>query len=334
MGSSAEDASPMSRFPLAAFLLCSVLLPGLGHASDTPACASTQEVTRIEKDLVVVGKDVSIHACDHVLGDVVVIVGDATVAGRVDGDVVVVFGDLQLDSHARVAGDAVVTGGTLQMSPTANVLGDTGHVPEASSSARSVAGRLTGAASGSSEMQGVTLDLDSERQLSNPLAEQPVWLRIATALLASLLLFIVGHFFLWIAPERARNLRRTIEASPGTSLIMGGVISLALILLSVLLFISIIGWIALPFVGLGAALLTALGMAGLLEALGDRLPLPVRLRSRSSDLIAGAVLLSSLSCLSAAGGTLGVIAGLVIGGMLCAAVGASVLSSLGGRAYS
>ena len=94
MDSSVEDASPMSRLPLAAFFLCSVLLPGLGHASDTPACASTQEVTRIEKDLVVVGKDVSIHACDHVLGDVVVIVGTATVAGRVDGDVVVVFGYL------------------------------------------------------------------------------------------------------------------------------------------------------------------------------------------------------------------------------------------------
>jgi hypothetical protein len=75
-------------------------------------------------------------------------------------------------------------------------------------------------------------------------------------------------------------------------------------------------------------------MGGLLEAIGDRLPLPVRLRSRSADLIGGCILLSLLSCVTVVGGPVGTLGALVLAAMFVAAIGAAVLSSLGGRAYS
>jgi hypothetical protein len=283
---------------------------------------------------VVFGRDLLIERCDHIRGDVVVLFGDAQVDGIVHGDIVVLFGDLKLGPTAQIEGDAVAVSGTLHRAPQTVVLGGSAQLPELQTSAGSLAGRLTGSRTSTTGFDEPSLAITGERSLSSPLSAQPLWLRLSTAVLSSLLLFLVGHFFLWIAPARARNLRRTLEAAPGTSLLMGGVVSLALGLLCSLLLISIIGWAALPFVGLAAATATAVGMGGLLEALGDRIPLPLGLRSRSSDLILGTLLVAALGCLWAFGGLIGGLAGVCLTVMSCAAMGAAVLSSLGKRAFS
>jgi len=252
----------------------------------------------------------------------------------VHGDVVVVFGDLRLGASAQIKGDVAVISGTIQQAPQTLVLGDRVQLPELLVGLSSLAGRLNAPATATPSTSESVIEVAGKRSLSNPLASQPLWLRLATAVLSSLVLFLVGHFFLWIAPQRARNLRRTLEASPGSSLLMGAVVTLGLGLICSVLLISIVGWAALPFIGLGTVSTTAIGMGGLLEALGDRIPLPHRLRSRSTDLLLGALILTSLSCLWAFGGIPGGIAAWSLAGMSCAALGAVVLSSLGKRAYS
>jgi hypothetical protein len=315
-------------------MIIAAMVPGSLLAAVPSPCSGEGGLVELPGDRVLFGQDLTVARCERIGGDVVMFFGDARIDGAIGGDIVVLFGDLNLSSTAQVDGDAVVTSGSMTVDPGARLHGDRGQLPELGKSAGALVSKLSTGPNAASEPIEASLDIQGSRSLSNPLASQPLWLRLATALLGSLLIFIVGHFFLWIAPLRARNLRRTLEASPGTSLLMGGIVCLALGLISALLIVSIVGWLALPFVGLGAAVLTALGMGGLLEALGDRLPLPLRLRSRSSDLIAGAVLVAGLSCLWAFGGTAGSLAGLALGAMGWAAIGASVLSSVGKRAYS
>lgn len=323
-----------------------MLLMGLWALCSTSALAATPSVSApcspgsapppTSTDRLVFDEDLRVSRCEHLHGDAVVLFGDAQVDGVVHGDVVVIFGDLNLGADAQVKGDIATFSGTIHRAPQTLILGDRIQLPELrGGSVPSLVGRLSGSdspppPSGSEP----SLKVSKTRSLSNPLASQPLWLRIATAVLSSLLLFLVGHFFLWIAPQRARNLRRTLEASPGTSLLMGAVVTLALGLLSSVLLISIVGWAALPFIGLGAASATAIGMGGVLEALGDRIPLPDRLRSRSADLILGALILTGLSCVWAFGGIPGGIAAGGLAAMSCAAIGAAVLSLLGNRAYA
>lgn len=58
---------------------------------------------------------------EDVRGNVVVVFGDAEVAGRVDGNVVVVFGDLQVTDSAEVTGRVLTIGGRLDQDPRADV---------------------------------------------------------------------------------------------------------------------------------------------------------------------------------------------------------------------
>jgi hypothetical protein len=60
-----------------------------------------------------IGSDIEITEDQVVVGDVVAVGGDVTVAGRVEGDVAAMGGDVHLTSTARVEGDVVCMGGRL-----------------------------------------------------------------------------------------------------------------------------------------------------------------------------------------------------------------------------
>ena len=146
-------------------------------------------------------------------------------------------------------------------------------------------------------------------------------------------LMVAGLLFMSVWPERSRNLRRTVEASPWGSLMMGALVSLGLGLVSVLLLITVVGALALPILGLVVFVGWLIGVTGLLEAFGDRLPMPERLRSRGWDFIAGTSLFGFLALLWALGGGFAVLAfmGLMVVGFI--GVGATVLSGLGRSPY-
>ncbi len=86
---------------------------GLRRASQPPRKV-------IRGNLVRVGDDVLVTADEDVRGNVVVIGGNAEIAGRVDGDVVVILGDLQIGGQAELEGNTVVVGGSLDQDPDAS----------------------------------------------------------------------------------------------------------------------------------------------------------------------------------------------------------------------
>ncbi len=87
---------------------------GLTHAPPKPRKV-------IAGNVVKVGSDVLVSADEDVRGDVVVVLGNAEIAGHVQGDVVVVLGDLQVGEHAEIEGHTVAVGGSLDQDPDAKI---------------------------------------------------------------------------------------------------------------------------------------------------------------------------------------------------------------------
>ena len=75
----------------------------------------------VQGNIIKIGDDLHVPAGDDVRGDVVVVFGNAEIAGRVDGSVVVVLGNLLLDETAEVTGEVVSIGGRLDQNPRAEV---------------------------------------------------------------------------------------------------------------------------------------------------------------------------------------------------------------------
>ncbi len=72
-------------------------------------------------NVVKIGDDALISEDEDVRGNVVVIMGNAEIAGRVQGDVVVILGDLQVGESAEIEGHTVTVGGSLDQDPDAKV---------------------------------------------------------------------------------------------------------------------------------------------------------------------------------------------------------------------
>jgi len=291
-------------------LFCLLLLVGVWAAPLHTASAG-------DADRVAIGHSVTIEASEDLDGDVVVIGGDATVLGRVRGDVVVVGGQLTLGPKAKVDGDAVHLLGALKQAEAAAVAGSTVGV--------------------SSDVDAAARILQSaEPRRSTGIGEHSTALMVGRVVgwaASYACLLVLGLLFLSTWPDRSRNLRRTVEASPGASLLVGGLVASGLFLLLVLLGLTIVGLLAWPLILLAASLIWLVGITAVCEALGDRLPLPAQFRGRAGSFVAGTVAFSTLGLLWMAGGPaafVSMIGALLVGAM---AVGAAILSGLGGQPY-
>ena len=78
----------------------------------------------IGSEIVSTGNDAVVESDERVTGNVVVLLGDATILGQVDGDVIVVGGSLTLADEAVVEGDAITVFGALRRDETAKVAGN------------------------------------------------------------------------------------------------------------------------------------------------------------------------------------------------------------------
>ena len=88
----------------------------VGAATSLPASVAGQTDVRYESDhwgrsVLRIGQNYVLRA-DAIVGEAVVVFGDATIEGRVDRDVVVVLGKAQLASTAVIEGSLVVVGGS------------------------------------------------------------------------------------------------------------------------------------------------------------------------------------------------------------------------------
>ncbi len=152
-------------------------------------------------------------------------------------------------------------------------------------------------------------------------------LDLVVSLIGCLILLGTGLLLMTVAPDRTRNIRRTVEASPLASLVVGGLATLGLGLIGgIVLFWTCIGT---PLVGAFTLFLWAVGMTGLLEAVGDRLPLPEAVRSRGWDFVAGVGLLALIAVIGSSGGVVAGLAVLATLALSTTAMGAAVLSGVG-----
>ena len=94
--------------------------PGPAGRAESPQRTSR---TRRREDIVRIGGSVSVDNDEYVSGDVVVIGGNATIDGEVDGEVVVVGGSARFGPQADVHGDTTVVGGGLSRDSSAVIRG-------------------------------------------------------------------------------------------------------------------------------------------------------------------------------------------------------------------
>lgn len=99
--------------------------PGLDPGSSGRMEPQNPRISRARRreDIVRIGGSVSVDSDEYVSGDVVVIGGNATIDGEVDGEVVVVGGSARFGPQADVHGDTTVVGGGLSRDTSAVIRG-------------------------------------------------------------------------------------------------------------------------------------------------------------------------------------------------------------------
>ena len=101
----------------------------LVQASASGQTQPSEEITyKLTGTRIAVAQDVRIERDEEVTDAVVVIGGDATIAGRVRDGVVVIGGNLQLTDSADIRGDVVLVGGQLTRDPGAQLIGNVNYV--------------------------------------------------------------------------------------------------------------------------------------------------------------------------------------------------------------
>lgn len=273
----------------------------------------------IGSEIVATGNDAVVESDERVTGNVVVLLGDATILGQVDGDVVVVGGSLTLADEAVVKGDAVLVFGKLRRDETAIVEGREVSVGVA----------------------GISTDDGLNRFVGGGATGLLVLLPLGV--LFGLTLLTVALMPAW----RLAAVSDRLSAQPGRSLLVG----LAWLVLGHFLFVVVVAVLAMTIIGIPLALMLGLAyiVLGLVALgivagrIGTRLcaaRFPERLQSLGciaaglfvilSPAIIGAIL-TAVPSLTGFGKMLELLAVVVQLPVYCLGVGAILDSRFGGR---
>lgn len=236
------------------------------------------------------GRSVSVGK-DEVVEKVVVYGGAARIEGRVLGNVTVFGGELALGPAAHVGGNVDTFGGSVTRHPGARIEGQIRTLGTM---------RMEDVAPGASEdaadwEEASPADPNTQRvppAAVDPAPEGAVRSRAATFLSWFATLFIVGFLASMLAPERMKVVQKQIRSAPGVSLAVGLAATVALVPLTVLLLITLVGIpIALLVVWPAAFVSAGVGFAAVAFEVGARIPL---FRGRKSQAIVLALGLASL----------------------------------------
>lgn len=270
---------------LAAMPLCMVLVMATARAAEPPAAADPVSRHSVhDNDLVNIGSDsnlplgesadslVSIFGsstCAGEAGDVVSIFGDSRITGvvrdsavavlgnmyidgKVDGDVVAVLGNIDLGPHAEIDGGVFAVGGTLRRDPAAIVHGSVQNV---------LAVNFGG-------LDWLRTWIHQCLFYGRPLALAAglgwAW-KLAFAFLALYAALAV------LFRDGLIRCVQTFESQPGRSVLAALITMLATPVLVVLLFVTVIGIPAVPFVVFGLFCAGLFGKAVMLAWLGRRI---------------------------------------------------------------
>jgi uncharacterized RDD family membrane protein YckC len=197
---------------------------------------------------------VSILGDTGVTGEVsdsaVAILGNAYIDGKVDGDAVTVLGNMELGPHAEIDGDVVAVGGTVQRDPAAVVHGDV----------HNVLGSVGGVDWLRTWVRHCLL-------YARPLALAP-GLGWAWGLAFAFLALYAGLALLF--GEGVTRCVHTFETQPGRSVLAALITMLLTPVLVALLFVTVIGIAAVPFVVFALFCAGLFGKAVMLAWLGGR----------------------------------------------------------------
>jgi hypothetical protein len=267
-------------------------------------------------DKVVVMSDVEIPAGREIAGDVVCIVGDVKLLGKVRGDVIVIGG--KLDMFGSVRGGVVGVGSKLVLHPGAHVRKDLVNVG---------GGLDRGGATIGGQVVNIGVGGAWLAHMPGPFGVLGLilfWIK-----LLKLVLVFIGLLLLTaLAPDRIRLLGEEAPLHPFLSFFagLGGYIVLALTM--ILLCITIIGIPAALLLYFAFIVVKWMGLAGIFEVVGKRIG---RLMGRDFSLL-GAVLLGFLpfAILRFLPFCIGTFIWFVLDAM---AVGLVILTRFGGRRY-
>ena len=307
------------RAAAAPFFLPALLLTALILLTPAPAHALEKGMM---KDMVVEkGETVSevrtamgdVRVEGEVEGDVSSGVGDIEVRGPVGGDVEAGFGDVLIDAPVR--GDVDVGLGDLHLEDGARVDG---------SISRGIGkiDRHREAMVGGDEVAGVAYDEDFDEDLDGGSAfgafsDWIGWGVMTLGLAAAAVLLAVA------APGPLRASARSLEGAPGRSLLLGVGSLPAMIVVSILLFFTVVGGLLLPFLWPAYLALVVFGTLVAVYFLGRKVVLATG-RYRAGDALAavvGALLVSAAYQIPFLGG-------LVFAGLAFLGTGAAVLALL------
>jgi len=297
-------------FFLPALLLAAlILLP--------PAPANALEKGMMEDMVVEKGETVSevrtamgdVRVEGEVEGDVSSGVGDIKVRGPVGGDVEAGVGDVWIDAPVR--GDVDVGLGDLH-------LGDGARIGGSVSRGVGKIDRHPEAMVGGDEVAGVTFDEDFDED--SPLGAFSDWIGwgvMTLGLAAAAVLLAVA------APGPLRASARSLEGAPGRSLLLGVGSLPAMIVVSILLFFTVVGGLLIPLLWPAYLALVVFGALVAVYFLGRKVVLATG-RYRAGDALAavvGALLVSAAYQIPFLGG-------LVLAGLAFLGTGAAVLALL------
>ncbi len=184
------------------------------------------------------GSDIEIEADQVVVGDVVALGGDVTIAGHVEGDVAAMGGDVFLKSTARIDGDVVCMGGRLSEEDGAKVGGQ----------------RVSGLAARRHPLvidngkipvdDGESVPRRHRDRRGKDASGSIVWLLIVLGL---------AWAFTRLGPGRTTAAVATLRAAPGLSLGVGALI-FALIIPSIVALALVVAILCITIIGIPFAL--------------------------------------------------------------------------------
>jgi cytoskeletal protein CcmA (bactofilin family) len=303
------------RAAAAPFFLPALLLAALILLPSAPAHAL--EKGMMEDMVVEKGETVSevrtamgdVRVEGEVEGDVSSGVGDIEVRGLVGGDVEAGVGDVWIDAPVR--GDVDVGLGDLH-------LGDGARIGGSVSRGVGKIDRHPEAMVGGDEVAGVTFDEDFDED--SPLGAFPDWIGwgvMTLGLAAAAVLLAVA------APGPLRASARSLEGAPGRSLLLGLGSLPVMIVVSILLFFTVVGGLLIPLLWPAYLALVVFGTLVAVYFLGRKVVLATG-RYRAGDALAavvGALLVSAAYQIPFLGG-------LVFAGLAFLGTGAAVLALL------
>ncbi len=237
------------------------------------------------RDVVARGRSLEVKEGESV-DSAVVYGGNLTVKGNVEDDAVVFGGNLEITGH--VEGDAHAFGGNVVLGPNAVVEGDVSsfggnvikqdgaHVEGSTESfggadiGKLVAGELKENIQKETK-KAARLDREDDKRHGSGFAAFLVWFAM---------LFGTGFLGQLFFPTRMKELGAEVKAQPVKSGVVGLLAALAMIPITVVLTVTIIGIPVMMALWVVALLTTALGFAAVASELGARVPV---LRGRKTQ---------------------------------------------------